>query len=81
MSKAWYPSRGDTTVVHDNVVYALPFGWIGDLAHKLFVKRQLDQIFAYRRRYMERETIQDELQCFDRSLNGYPSANEADANS
>lgn len=32
----------------DLVHYALPFGIAGRLAHALFVKKQLDQIFAYR---------------------------------
>lgn len=32
----------------DLVHYALPFGPLGDVAHALFVKRQLQQIFEYR---------------------------------
>jgi ligand-binding SRPBCC domain-containing protein len=36
------------TVVGDRVEYALPFGWIGRTAHRLAVRRQLRQIFAYR---------------------------------
>lgn len=32
----------------DLIHYALPFGSLGDLAHTLFVKDQLEQIFAYR---------------------------------
>lgn len=59
-----FEGRGDTTIVYDSVVYALPFGAIGDVAHKLFVRRQLDQIFSYRQRYMERETFTDELRSF-----------------
>ena len=34
-----------TDIVH----YALPFGILGRLAHVLFVKRQLQEIFAYRK--------------------------------
>lgn len=33
-----------TDIVH----YKLPLGWLGDLAHALFVKKQLQQIFDYR---------------------------------
>lgn len=37
------------TEVTDTVTYALPFGPLGRLAHALFVRRQLEAIFAYRR--------------------------------
>jgi len=33
--------------VRDRVTYALPLGWLGELAHPL-VKPQLERIFAYR---------------------------------
>ena len=33
-----------TDIVH----YALPFGFIGNLAHPLFVRRQLEGIFRFR---------------------------------
>jgi ligand-binding SRPBCC domain-containing protein len=33
----------------DVVVYELPFGLIGDIAHSLFVKRKLESIFAFRK--------------------------------
>ncbi len=36
------------TVMYDAVRYALPFGPLGTLAHRLFVKRQLADIFHYR---------------------------------
>lgn len=39
---------GDATVMTDEVNYALPFGWLGRLAHALWVKRQLQNIFDYR---------------------------------
>ena len=32
----------------DLVHYAIPFGFIGRMAHTLFVKKQLEQIFEYR---------------------------------
>ncbi|HVU52190.1 MAG TPA: SRPBCC family protein [Polyangia bacterium] len=41
------------TLVRDRVEYELPLGPVGDLAHALFVRRQLDRIFDYRRRVIE----------------------------
>lgn len=40
------------TKVLDHVAYALPFGPLGKLAHWLAVRRQLEEIFAYRRRVL-----------------------------
>jgi hypothetical protein len=36
------------TLVHDHVRYALPFGPLGEVAHVLFVERDLARIFAFR---------------------------------
>jgi len=41
------PTEGGT-IVGDRVEYALPFGWLGRLVHRLIVRRQLQRIFAYR---------------------------------
>lgn len=38
-----------TDIVH----YQLPLGFLGTMAHKLFVKRQLERIFSYRREKIE----------------------------
>jgi len=35
--------------MHDKVVYRLPLGFIGKMAHTLFVKKKLDAIFDYRK--------------------------------
>lgn len=37
----------------DLIHYALPFGPLGRIAHSLIVKRQLDEIFDFRRKYLE----------------------------
>lgn len=37
------------TIIRDHVRYAIPFGPLGTLAHKLFVKRDLERIFDFRR--------------------------------
>ncbi|MFZ0040496.1 MAG: SRPBCC family protein [Solirubrobacteraceae bacterium] len=42
------------TLVVDQVDYALPLGRVGDLAHPLFVGRDLDRIFDFRQRMVPR---------------------------
>ncbi len=37
----------------DIVHYKLPFGWVGDIAHALFVKDKLKSIFDYRYKVVE----------------------------
>lgn len=37
----------------DLVHYKIPLGWLGDLANLLFVRRQLEGIFEYRRKKLE----------------------------
>jgi ligand-binding SRPBCC domain-containing protein len=37
------------TLIRDTVRYALPFGPLGDFAHHLLVRRDLERIFDYRR--------------------------------
>jgi ligand-binding SRPBCC domain-containing protein len=49
-----FQSSGAGTVVDDEVHYAVPFGAVGELAHPLFVARDLDRIFAYRHQAVER---------------------------
>jgi ligand-binding SRPBCC domain-containing protein len=36
--------------MEDRITYALPFGWIGNLAHPIIVQPQLERIFAFRER-------------------------------
>ena len=42
------PAPGGGTVMRDTVRYALPFGPLGVLAHRLFVHRDLARIFDFR---------------------------------
>lgn len=44
-----FEADGAQTVMRDVVEYAVPFGFLGDIAHVLFVRRTLDRIFAHRR--------------------------------
>ena len=41
-------------MMRDIVTYQLPFGFVGDLAHWLFIKRQLNNIFDYRFKEMDK---------------------------
>jgi ligand-binding SRPBCC domain-containing protein len=49
-----FEERPDGTEVRDHVEYSLPLGPLGALAHALFVRRDLETIFAYRRQAIER---------------------------
>ena len=60
------------TIVRDRVVYVLPFGILGRIAHGLLVKRQLKKIFDYRYRVIERlfgvmDTVESEKSSSPRS--------------
>jgi ligand-binding SRPBCC domain-containing protein len=44
--------EGHTRMV-DRVNYALPFGVLGEIPHALFVKRQMEAVFEYRRKTVE----------------------------
>ncbi len=48
------PIETSSVLMTDIVEYALPFGKLGGLAHRLFVKRKLDAIFEYRYREIEK---------------------------
>lgn len=54
--KIWYhqhqiePFEEKKTRMTDRVCYRLPYGFVGDLVHKLWVKRMLAEIFDYRAR-------------------------------
>jgi ligand-binding SRPBCC domain-containing protein len=40
-------------LMRDRVEYELPLGPLGELAHGIFVRKRLDDIFAYRRKVLE----------------------------
>lgn len=48
-----FEAQGDATLIRDEVRYALPFGPLGEIAHALMVRRQLNTIFDFRRRFLE----------------------------
>ncbi|HXS33254.1 MAG TPA: SRPBCC family protein [Solirubrobacterales bacterium] len=43
------PDGDGATIIRDRVRYALPLGPLGVIAHRLFVRRDLERIFDYRR--------------------------------
>jgi ligand-binding SRPBCC domain-containing protein len=42
------------TLISDVIDYELPLGPLGDLAHRLFVRRQIERAFAYRQSHLDR---------------------------
>jgi ligand-binding SRPBCC domain-containing protein len=49
------PDGPEATIIEDRVRYAIPFGPLGNLADRLLVRRDLRQIFDYRRDAVARE--------------------------
>ncbi len=52
--KLWHPQHhfhkvADGVLMKDIVHYSLPMGVVGSIARKLFVAKQLDEIFEYRK--------------------------------
>jgi ligand-binding SRPBCC domain-containing protein len=43
-----FEDRGDHVMMTDDLTYALPLGFLGSIAHSLFVKNRLEEIFDYR---------------------------------
>ncbi len=48
-----FEQQKDGVLMTDEVHYALPLGPLGTLAHTLFVKKQLEEIFEFRRKKVE----------------------------
>jgi ligand-binding SRPBCC domain-containing protein len=49
-----FVSEGSGTRIFDEVRYELPFGALGSLAHRFKVKRDVEAIFAFRQRAVEK---------------------------
>lgn len=47
-------NRANGTVVRDVIDYDVGFGWLGNLAHKLFIGRQFQRTFEYRQKALEK---------------------------
>ena len=48
-----FEARGPNTAIIDTVAYRIPMGPFGKIAHWVFVKNKLTQIFAFRRFFAE----------------------------
>jgi ligand-binding SRPBCC domain-containing protein len=48
-SHVFEPDGEHACTIHDRVHYAVPYGPLGELAHRLFVRRDLERIFDFRR--------------------------------
>jgi ligand-binding SRPBCC domain-containing protein len=42
------PDGDAATIIHDHLRYSIPLGPLGAIAHRLFVRRDLERIFNYR---------------------------------
>ena len=50
----WFVSQQGGTTMRDRVTYALPFAWVGRIAHWAVVKRDVEKIFDFRAETMRR---------------------------
>jgi ligand-binding SRPBCC domain-containing protein len=50
----WFAGKDGGTTMRDRVTYALPFGWIGRVAQRAVVKRDLEALFDFRSEAMRR---------------------------
>lgn len=48
-----FESQNNGTLMTDVVKYKLPLGWLGDLAHSLFVRKRIQEIFNYREKTLQ----------------------------
>ena len=37
----------------DDLQYAIPLGWLGELARAMFVKKEIERIFEYRKKVIK----------------------------
>jgi len=49
-----FAAQNGGTIMSDRVTYALPFGWIGNLVRWALVRRDVEAIFDFRARTMQR---------------------------
>jgi ligand-binding SRPBCC domain-containing protein len=47
-------TRSSGTVIRDVIEYDIGFGWLGKLAEKLLISRQLQRTFEYRQKALEK---------------------------
>lgn len=50
----WFEDKGDHVIMRDIIHYALPLGIIGRLGKQLFIGKQLEDIFDYRYKVVDK---------------------------
>lgn len=50
----WFSSIPEGVLMEDLIYYKLPFGFIGRALHHLKIKKDLDEIFAYRKELLDK---------------------------
>jgi len=48
-----FEEKDGGTLIHDNVTYAIPLGFIGQLLHAVYIKHDIKSIFKYRRKILD----------------------------
>ena len=56
--KHQFEAKDGGVLMTDTLTYVLPFAWLGRLAHSLFVKKRIEQIFNHRGALLETLFIQ-----------------------
>ena len=49
-----FEERHDGTIIRDTVLYRMPYGALGAIAHRILIARDLERIFDYRRDAVDR---------------------------
>ena len=49
-----FEQQPDGTMIRDTVLYRMPYGPLGEIAHRIVIARDLERIFDYRRDAVER---------------------------
>jgi len=49
-----FEERQDGTMIRDTVLYRMPYGPLGAIAHRILVERDLERVFDYRRDAVDR---------------------------
>ena len=49
-----FEANAKGVLIKDTVDYELPFGFLGSIAHRLFVRKMLESIFSYRVQFLEK---------------------------
>jgi ligand-binding SRPBCC domain-containing protein len=57
--KHTFVKTDEGTTMNDEVIYALPYGFLGRLVHSIWVKKQLNYIFDFRAKIIEEEFGED----------------------